>query len=305
METMIKRSLSMRFRRTTVGCGIQGEDCLALAVSGREGAWRIAWSLMGKLDDADFARRLSAKVWRRPLWSPPLERRESSFLSVCGIDLSFGGGKKKTALSAKEIQAALRTQVMGRHAHSTGETMICGLEMRGPDGERHLVGAANSQRLIRYSYEEWCGTMGIIHPHIGSSAAALANLYLALYPESKRRQNPVRLVVLEGRETTLAALLDDWRLLDAIQFRMMEGQRLDSLLLAQWISFLRERNHLQKAPLPCVVAFDGTGNSPEGFEAWVPFENAWGVQADPATLDAMRADPDLASLAFGMALQGA
>lgn len=306
MEVILKRDLSMKLRRTTIGCGVQGDDCLALAVSGREGAWRVEWGLLGKMDDPAFARQLSAKVWRRPLWAPPLDRREASFINVCGIDLSFGGSDAKAAhLSTKEIHAALRTQTLARVAHGSDSVRVCGLEMKGDPGERHLVGAAAFQGLIQYSYAAWHESMGIIQPHIGSSAAALANVYLALYPPARRREAPLRLVALEGREITLAMLLDDWRLLDAIQFRMMEGQRLDALLLQQWTSFFGDRNHLEDVPVPCVIAYDGIGQPAATFETWSPFAEANLALADFELHDVMCANPDLAALAFGMALQGA
>lgn len=305
-EVVIKRTLSMKLRRTTIGCGVQGDDCLALAVSGGEGAWRIEWGLLGKMDDPAYARQLSHKVWRRPLWAPPLDRREAAFINICGIDLSFGGNDAQAArLTAKEIRAALRTQTLGRIPHGSDSVMLCGLEMRGEDGERHLVGAATAQGLIQHSYADWHERMGILHPHVGSSAAALANAYLALYPAARRRKSPLRLLALEGREITLAILLDDWRLLDAIQFRMMEGQRLDTLLLQQWTSFFGDRNHLEDAPTPCVIAYDGAGNGPASFETWSPFADADLVHNDFAVQDVMRENPDLAALAFGMALQGA
>ena len=307
MEWLAKSKLSMKLGRTTVGCGIQGDDCLALALAGNEGTWRIGWSLYGRLDDRDFTRRLSRRVWRRPLWAPPFSSGPDDHLVICQIDLSFLARRKSDIgrMAAGEMMAALRTQVSGRFSQSPESSIIYGLDLRGPDGERHLVGSAVPRDVVQRTFEEWSGGVGIIHPHIASNAAAMANLYLALYPEQKRKQSCLRMLVLEGRETTLAVLMDDWRLLDAIQYRMMANQRLDEVLLGQWISFFRERNRLEDQPIPCVVdSLDGS-DACLSCERWAPFADGSAIIADETTRTDMRTHPDLAALAFGMALQGA
>jgi hypothetical protein len=304
MAVMIRRRLSMRLRRTTVGCGIQGGRCLALAVSGREGDWRIGWGLYGELGERRFAKRLSGKVWRRPLWAPPVENGAGQGVVVCGIDLSIRSRDDKAGrIGARETAAALRTQVMGRFGHASEPATLCGLNVRGPENESHLVGAVARRDVIEHEYRGWRKDMGIINPHIGSNAAALANLYLALYPAARRRELPCRMLVLEGRETTHAVLLDDWRLVDSVQHLMIENQQLDTML-DPLIQFFQDHHQLPVAPAPCVIEALGERTSDNSIEVWHPFLDSSAVVVDEATRELMEAHPDLTPLAFGMALQG-
>jgi hypothetical protein len=304
MEVLIKRSYEPRLRWLTIGCGIQADDCLALAVKGHAGEWRIDWGLFGTRDDPGFARQLRGRVWRRQLWAPPWSGGAEQEMVVCGIDLQFYVSEASARISASEKSAALRTQVMTHYAHASDPAFVCGIELRGPEGARHLVGAAAQRDAIRASYREWRQDVGIIHPHIASNATALANTYLALYPEDERQRQPVRMLVLEGRDITHAVLMNDWRLMDSIQYQMMPGQRLETVLLEQWIQYFQDRHQLNNAPEPCVFeSYDGIDAVPE-YARWRVFTHAPPVRGDNTVLELMDQHPDLAVLAFGMALQG-
>ncbi len=295
----------MRLKRTVVGCGVQGGACLALAVSGREGKWCVRWGLYGEMGESEFAKELSGRVWRRPLWAPPTEGDAEQGMTVCGIDLSFlQEGNPQARLRKADVRAALRTQVMGRLTQASRPAVLHGLELVGPSGELHLIGAASHQDTIDQHYRVWKKTMNVINPHIGANALALANLYLALYPERRRRASPCRMIVLEGRETTHAILMDDWRLLDAIHYQMMEGQCLDTDLLAQWVQFFTKRFQLDPRPSPCIIDVAQPNHDIEGVEFWSPFTEQPPTVHDEAIPALIQAHPDLAPLAFGMALQG-
>lgn len=300
-----KRVFPMRFRRLTVGCGIQGGDCLALAVGGRQDAWRIDWGMYGKLGDRHFAKRLSSKVWRRDLWTPPADAAAEQETVVCAIDLSLRRvDDKPAAIGAREQVSAMRTQTLGRFSHAAEPSIIRGFSARGPDGKTHLVGAIARRKTIEEDFDGWRRVMGIINPHIGSNAVALTNFYLALYPEDYRKAKPCRILALEGRETTHAVLLDDWRLIDSIQYQMMANQRLDAALMDQWIKFFRGRHSLADAPMPCIVETMDDRTTDAGHEVWRPFQDTAAVQMDEVLRALIEEHPDLAPLAFGMALQG-
>jgi len=178
-----------------------------------------------------------------------------------------------------------------------------GLELVGPSGEHHLVGAAAHLDTIDQHYRVWKKTMNIINPHICSNTVALANLYLTLYPKS-RREHACKMIVLEGRETTHAILMDDWRLLDAIHYQMMEGQCLDYELLDQWVRYFTERCQLKSDPSPCIVSVSPPHHSMAELEFWSPLTEQPPTVRDETTQMLIQAHPDLAFLAFGMALQG-
>ncbi len=295
-------SPAFRLRRTVIGCGIQGRNCLVLAVSGQSGGWRVRWGLYGELDDPGFVRALRNRVWRRPLWSPPVGSGADQDVAVCGVDLSFRGDDTR-AVSQHEVRAALRAQVTARLVQASAPTVMCGIQMRGHDGGRHFAGAAAPRELIAYSYRLWRQQVGIISPHIGSNAAALANLYLALYPPERRQEMPWRLLVLEGLDTSHVLLMDDWRLVDVIAYQMLEDQRLDDVLLESWIQFFHDHHALEAPVVPCVIATDEHA-APYSCEQWHPFGDTGMVVAGPVLAELMQAHADLAPLAFGMALQG-
>ena len=304
MSHIVKKHLSMHIRRTTVGCGVQGNDCLALAVKGREGAWRIAWGLYGRRGDKEFARELRGRVWRRPLWAPPWDSSAEQEAVVCQVDLDLSQRKQAVPVSVRVARAALRTQVMGRFSFAAEPAVLRGLEMVGPEGARHLIGAVARVGMMDREYSVWRKEFSIIHPHVGSSAAALANAYLALYPADRRRAAPDRMLALEGRETTHAVLMRDWRLVDAIQYEMPEGQCLDTTLMDQWLRYFQTQYRLADLPTPCVIRSREKHSLEESVEVWSPFDGKPPIVIDPAVLTLIREHADLAPLAFGMALQG-
>ena len=302
--TFSRAKLPARLRRVTIGCGIQGHNGLALAVCGRPGAWTIEWGLFGARHDRRFAARLAKKVWRRPFWTVPWETYVEQESVVMGIDLSFARDANGKRPGTAEIKAALRTQLMANYPHPAKPAALLGLEIRGADGPSHVVGAVAARADIQQSYVEWRSDVGILFPHIGCNALALANLYLALYPEAARTRNPHRLLVLEGRETTHAVLMDDWRLLGCIQYQMMAGQQLDRPLLEEWTTYCHKQYAVPGEIIPCVL---NTGREPdpdEFGEVWSPFDNHPEVRCDQPTRKQIMEHVDLAPLAFGMALHG-
>lgn len=296
-------NIALRMRRTVVGAGVQDGQCLALAVGGREGAWRLRWGLHGRLDDADFARRLRTRVWRRPFWAPPLGSGADQDMAVCAVDLSFRDGQAGRS-RPHEVKAALRIQVSGRLMQSAGPLVLHGISLKDKAaGGRHLVGAAAPRGLIDHSFRYWHREAGIINPHIGSNAAALANLYLALYPPQKRVDQPWRMLVLEGGETTHALLMNEWRLVDAIAYQMMEDQALNDVLLDSWLRFFSQHHNLDTPIEPFVIEASSSRVQLTDCEFWRPFDDA-PLKADPQTGKLIEMHPQLAALAFGMALQG-
>lgn len=304
MEMYLKRNWAMRLPWHTVGCGIQGDECLALAVRHRAGSWQVAWGVFGKRGDPEFARTLKDRVWRRDLWAPPWDIHADQDMVACGIDMSFVKSSSKVGLNPRAIKAAIRTQVIARYPNTTDPVSVFGLQVRGPEGTPHWVGAAAPRKVVDQSYRAWNRDMGIIHPHIASNAAALANVYLALYPETERKRSPTRMLVLEGRETTHSVLMEDWRLIDSLQYQMMHNQRLDMALIAEWGEYFRHRNEFSKTPVPLVLETDGTERTDDDLEIWRPLDSAGGVRMDSSSRVLADKYPDLAALAFGMALHG-
>ncbi len=299
MSLMKKSDVTAKLPRAVIGCGVQGVDCLAMSVSGAPGHWTVQWAKLGELGDSDFAGNLSRAAGRTHLWTPPTEEGAAQMSFAGGIDLPVLGGKK---FGRAESIAALRTQVQGRMEQVAAPIVISGLEMKDSDEKfSHWVGGGALRERIRLDYKNWRKRMGIINPHIASSPMALANLYMALYPPATIKSVPLRLIVLEGRLTTHAVLMNDWRFLDALECGMMEGQTLDAPLVKQWAEYAASRHALADSPVPIIISLKE--EAPFDCEAWSPFgSESVTMSADVRNL--VNGNHDLSAMAFGMALQG-
>ena len=299
MSFMKKSEIEATLPRAVIGCGVQGVECLAMSVSGMPGAWSVHWAKLGTLGDSDFATNLSRAAGRTHLWTPPTEEGAAQMSFAGGIDLPMVGGKK---LGRPECIAALQTQVHGRMEQVAAPIVIRGLEIKDSDEESsHWVGGGALRERISLDYKNWRKRMGIINPHIASSSMAIANLYMALYPADTIKTVPLRLIVLEGRQTTHGVLMDNWRFLDALEYRMMEGQTLDAPLVKQWAEYAASRHSREDSPIPIVISLKG--EAPFDCEAWSPFESA-AVKMSTGVRELINDNHDLSAMAFGMALQG-
>lgn len=298
-----KKKLDIRLGKPVVGCGSQASECLAMAVRGSPGNWAIAWAMYGQRFDPVFYAGLTKKVWRRPFWVSPWETGMEQESVVSHIDLSFqqAAGRR---IGGAEKSAALRTQMLGHFSYASEPHVMLGLEIRGPDQAQHLVGGVARESMINQQYAEWKRKAKIIKPHIGSTAAALANLYLGLYPEDARKTKPDRLLVLEGRESAYAVLMQDWRLIEAIRYQLPANQELDESLLAHWSGYMMERNHMNHEPDLLVIQTGSRRGLPVSCEVWDPFSVRGIMFAEPSSRNLVEQHPDLAAIAFGMALQG-
>ncbi len=285
--------------RPVVGCGIQGPDCLAACVTGQPGGWFVHWAKVGALGDPGFARELSEAVGGTPLWTPPGEDMAAQMSVTALIDT--GGENDDTKLHARDRLIALQTQIRSRLEKVIADaSVICGGEVKAPDGDKRvLVGAGARAERIKEDYRNWRRRMGIVNPHIASPAAAVANLYLTLH--ASVLPTALRLVVVEGRITTHAILMDGWVFVDSMEYRMLENQIVDEGLIAQWADFLARQHALPMTPQALVVSLDETANPP--FECWFPLDSG-GVRMAADAEPLLRQNPDLAAMAFGMALQG-
>ena len=299
MRIIEERTVGFSMRRPVVGCGIQNEQCLAMEVSGVEDAWSIRWALMGDLGESDFVRELSARTGRTHLWSSLTEEGALQTAAAAWIELPRSG---EEGINPKEKVAALRTQTMNRFA-SVDEVVLRGVEVSDGGGEpAHLVGGVALKRRVEEDFASWRRIMKIRFPHIASNSMALANAFLALYPRAQDASS-CRSVFLEGRAITRAVLMQGWRFLDALEFRMLENQdRLSELLIRHWTDTIVARHALKTNPDPLVIL---GGDKPEGFayEVWNPFSGE-GARIDRAARDLVLGNLDLATIAFGMALQG-
>ena len=119
------KSLELRPKGHVVGCGVQGNDCLALDLSqGKGGKWSINWSLAGKLGDESFAAQLAKKTGRRHFWVSPSEEGGLQVETVRSIEILEGDGIK--AASREDF---FLTQIKSRFVNET--IVVGGLRMKG------------------------------------------------------------------------------------------------------------------------------------------------------------------------------
>ena len=175
----------------------------------------------------------------------------------------------------------------------------------------HNVGGGAIKDNVMRDYSDWYSRMRIRRPHIASTSLALANAYLALYPEEKRRVKPLRLVVLKGRSVYRAILMDDWKYIDEVLLPRMEGDDATKSVIEGRMNgwrdyFVRQHPVLAEGRSidPLVVAVSETHVSE--YEHW----DLWGefamerIDMTEDVAQAILQNRDIAPIAFGMALQG-
>lgn len=299
----------MRPKGHVVGCGVQGSKCLALDLSqGRGGKWSINWSLAGELGDEAFAARLSKLTGGHPFWVSPSEEGGLQVETARAIEVPKGDFTRKGSLADFFL-----TQIKSFFVNET--VVFGGMRMKGAGmqdgGDVHNVGGGAIKDNVKRDYLNWYSKMSIRRPHIASTALALANAYLALYPLEKRLAKPLRLVVLKGRSVYRAILMDGWKYIDEVLLPRMEGDdatrdvikgRMDG-----WIQYFKEQHPglaEGREIEPLVIAVKETPVS--SYEHW----DLWGEAAEAkidmtgAVAEAILANRDIAPIAFGMALQG-
>ena len=306
------KTLEMRPRGHVVGCGVQGDKCLALDLSqGKGGKWSINWSLAGQLGDTVFASRLSKMTGKRPFWVSPSEEGGLQVETARAIEILEGDGIK---VASREN--FFLTQIKSRFVNET--IVVGGLRMKGVETKGgvatkcvHNVGGGAIKDNVKRDYYNWYSKMSIRRPHIASTALALANAYLALYPVEKRLAKPLRLLVLKGRSVYRAILMDDWKYVDEVLLPRMEGDDASVGVIQGrmngWIDYFRRQQPgfvADREIVPLVIAVKETAVS--DYEHW----DLWDEQAmDKIDMtgdvaEAILLNRDIAPIAFGMALQG-
>lgn len=305
------RALDMRLRRRVVGCGVQGRACLALDVSqGREGKWTVHGSLAGDRGDAAFAARLAKMAGARPFWVSPSEEGGLQVETTRAIEIPPGDLAKKGSL-----EGFFRTQIKSAFVNETivfGGMRMKGEEVRDGAAARcvHNVGGGAIRDNVMRDYRAWYA-LSVRRPHVASTALALANAYLALYPAEKRRAKPLRLVLLKGRSVYRGILMDDWKYVDEVLLPRMEGDDASCGVIEGrmkgWIKDFGAQHAAlvgEREIKPLVVAVKETPVSK--YEHW----DLWGegaaerIDMTDAVAEAILANRDIAPVAFGMALQG-
>ena len=185
------------------------------------------------------------------------------------------------------------------------------------DGERvstravHNVGGGAIKDNVKRDYRNWYSKMGIRRPHIASTGLAIANAYIALYPEEKRRAMPLRLVVLKGRSVYRAILMDGWKYIDEVILPRMEGDDASRPVIEGrtqgWIDYMNRQHPSlagERKIVPLVISVAEAHVS--AYEHW----DLWGeyamdrIDMTESVAEAILSNRDIAPVAFGMALQG-
>ena len=294
-----RRKLRAALPKKTVGCAIQDSYAVMLSLRGGPRGWLVDWAADGALDNKRFLRAASSKIWLKDFWASPTRGGSAQKDFAFAVDTP---DEDFSALNGKTKALLLKTQVERRYPVVIEPIVLSGLEMQGPDGI-HFVGGGSIANRIDEDIKMWRRLVGASRPHIASTAAAIANVYLALYGEAERKARPCRMVVAEG-EIATAVVLDGWRLIDSVEYRMLEGQRITGALVDQWRDFVAS-NHPDTSldPTPLVVGDGSQTDQRDGLEVWNPFECAQvRVKEAAAATTARRTGP--AAVAMGMAMQG-
>ena len=298
-EIIGKTYLSMGMRRPAVGCAIQGDDCLALKVVNDPDGWAIDWALGGCLKEEEFRRELASKTGKIHLWVPLLEEGALQSSVSVGVELGALGEER---LDSRTRLSAMRTQTLSRLPEREG-VILRGCEMADViSTDRHLVGSAAIRRRVVADLKMWSKDIKVRNPHLASTSMALANSYLALYYERNQKETPLRFLVLEGRTRSRGIVMDGWKFTDSLELKTMQGHRMNKLMIDQWVSEVSSRHRFATPPVPLVV-LDAGGTTEMPYETWTPFPHPR-VHMTDAFRAMVEENQDLATVAFGMALQG-
>lgn len=311
------RTIDMHVKGHVVGCGVQGPNCLALDLSqAKNGKWSINWSLAGELGEGMFAASLSKLVGKSHFWVSPCEEGGLQVETSQVIEIP------DAALAKKGLREDFfTTQIKSRFVNET--VVIGGMRMQGPeekkpmqdggkhDGSIHNVGGGAIRDNVKRDYRNWYSKMHIRRPHVASTALALANSYLALYPAELRASNPLRLVVLKGRSVYRAILMDDWKYIDEVVLPRMEGDDASIVVIEGriqgWVDFFSQQHPAivgERKIVPLLISVKE--NHISDYEHW----DLWGeaamdkIDMGESTAHAILMNRDIAPIAFGMALQG-
>ncbi len=314
------KSLDLHPKGHVVGCGVQGTKCLALDISqGRGGKWSINWSLAGEIGDEAFASLLSKRTGKRHFWVSPSEEgglqvETAKAIEIPGGEFAVKGAREGFFLTQIRSRFVNEKVVFGGMCmKGNGESSSAKAmeDKRGIGRIEHNVGGGAIDDNVKRDYRHWYSKMGIRRPHIASTALALANAYLALYPQEDRLANPLRLVVLKGRSVYRAILMDDWKYLDEVLLPRMQGDD-DSRVIVEertqgWIDFFN-RQYPEvvegRKIAPLLISVKETHVSE--YEHW----DLWGryamdkIDMTEAVAEPILSNRDIAPIAFGMALQG-
>jgi len=309
----------MSVRGHVVGCGVQGGDCLALDLSSaKDGRLTVNWALAGALGNLDFAKTLSKKVGGRHFWVSPSEAGGLQLEAAKAVELPKHGGTDKAT-----VAGYYSTQV--KSGFVSDDVVVGGLKMLDPQSkpkkpEFHHVGGGALVGNVKQDYLSWYSLMKIRRPHVASSALALANTYLALYPEERRREKPLRMIVLNGRSLHRAILMDDWKYVDEVmQSRMndeLDTQAAVDGRAAGWINHFkalhpevffvkkdRSEPPEERSAEPLIVRrYPEETSVYELWDVWAA--NGRMTELKPEIDEAVRVNCDISPVAFGMALQG-
>lgn len=292
MKTIFQRDFEAALPQPRVGCSLQGAQALAMSVRGGRDGWWINWCLDGSMRDRAFAAELGRRVGKTPFWVVPTRKGGAMNNFSLAIDVPEGADDQKAAL--------LRTQVEQRFNSVAEAVVLCGVEIAGPGG-RHLVGGGAVKSGIVSDLRNW-KSRRIREPHVASPVAALANLFSQLCPDDVLADGSCRIVVAPGEATVVSCVMDEWRLVDGVEFQMLEGQGVEPPLVREWTDFVRGSHPtLAAEPVPLLLAPRETAGAQ--FPTWDPFANA-NVHVDPSALEPIRRRFGPACVAFGMALQG-
>ena len=306
------KTIDMRLKSHVVGCGVQGDKCLAIDLSkGGSGKWSVNWSLVGDVGDEAFASLLSKKTGSRHFWVGPSEEGGLQVETARVIEIPDAA-----AVSKAQSADFFLTQIKSRFVNET--VVFGGMRMKGvDDGELastravHNVGGGAIKDNVKRDYRNWYSKMGIRRPHIASTGLAIANAYIALYPEEKRRANPLRLIVLKGRSVYRAILMDGWKYIDGLLLPRMEGDDASRHVIEGrtqgWIDYMNKQHPAlagDRRIVPLVISVAEAHVS--AYEHW----DLWGeyamdkIDMTESVAEAILANRDIAPVAFGMALQG-
>ena len=294
--------------KRSYGCAVSGESCLAVNVRYHVSERRLhveqAWS--GNLSDRGFVSRLTRALGRKPLWIPLdfASDSERSDVKVCVIDDDEG------RIRGNRLNDAVVSQLQSVEANKAGDYIRTHTRFMLEGKRSHIVGASVPRASLNKSLEFWSGK-GVLNPCVGSTRAALVNLFLALHPAASAAEPVHRLLAHRAPDSDMFCYLQGKAFMDSGASPWVVGG-FDTMLdhLGAWGGDFAQKYRLTQTdqvkayvmgaePVPSDQSFSDTS-----IEFWtVPWGETVTFAAGPVE-KAVLGQRSLAFSALGLALHG-
>lgn len=300
--------MSLFNKDVAYGCAEEGGEIFFVALRYDPVERRVVIKAAEHGRESDFAlvRRLARNYGRNRVWVPVKVATASQMSDIRVVRIDDGGG----IVRGKELARALETQLSEVEADQNGDyaRTLAGIDV---GGQKAWIGGSIPRGVAEGTYKSW-RERGFGKPCVASRHVALANLFLALHPDSAQPDNRNRILVCWQGDLDVFCYLGGNAFIDCGSSPAPAGTTISEHLnnIYAWADDFAKQHGPPKNGLQAVIVAaepfqwpEGMEN-PDGLSVWtIPWKDAFRY-ARPEIESLVNAHPDLALRAVGLALHG-